>query len=250
MKKILSVLLCAALLVCFAACGNQASSATPTFHTPETAGVLFVSLGAEFKIVYDTEGMAVAVESTNDAAIAVVSALGNVSGTACSAVIGKLVETTIEQGSNQLNRVVVIKQAPGAQAPTDPFLEDIRLAAAAATDFEVVLVTADRLTAEGYISTDTATDILLRQLKLTDVTVRCSGVENGLYTLTFEISGAEQEYRLYAATGTVILETETEDVFSPDGDNMDGEPLEEPGQESDSEPEYNDVQELPADEDL
>ena len=246
MKKILSILLCAALLFCVTACSNGTSSSViPTFNTPEPAGVLFVSIGAEFKIVYDTQGMTVAAEGINEAAYEAVSAQGNTSGIACSTVISKLVETAIAQGSNQLNRVVVIKQAPGGQVPSDTFLEEIRTATVGITDFEVVLVTADTLTSEGYISADTAKDILLRQLKLTNVTVRCSEVSEDLYTLTCEISGAEREYQLYATTGTVILNPNAEEeVVSPDGEMMDGDFFEEYDERPRQEQEQSTAQEL------
>lgn len=225
-KKLLSVLLCAALLLCFAGCAKEPANVeqNPTVETPDTAGVLFVSIGAEFKVVYDTEGLVVAVEATNDNANQVVSAYTDAIGSACDAVVSKLVEQTVDLAVNGLNRVVVIKQAPDAKTPSSKFLEDVRLDAAGATDFEVVLILADTLTEDGYISADAAKDILTRQLKLTDVTMTCSDVVDDCYTLTFEIDGAEQEYRVDAITGTVILQDSADDIIIPDFDNLDAEP--------------------------
>ncbi|MBR2637114.1 MAG: hypothetical protein IKD34_08785 [Oscillospiraceae bacterium] len=230
MKKILSFLLCAALLLCFAGCTKEpASNVPPAFDTPEAAGVLFVSIGAEFKIVYDTQGLVIAVDSMNAAANETLTTYTSYAGSACDTVVSKLVETAIDLGSNQSNRVVIIKQASDSQVPSANFLEDVRVDTVAVTDFEVVLITADTLTVDGYISADAAKDILLRQLKLTDVTISCSEVKNGLYTLTFETDGAEQEYRVDAATGTVVLETNTGNEIIPDLDIPDdgGEPQEE-----------------------
>lgn len=225
MKKLLSALLCAALLLCFAGCAKEPTNeVTPTLDTPEASGVLFVSIGAEFKVVYDTEGLVVAVEGTNDDAIQVVSAYSDAVGTACDVVVSKLVEKTVELSANGNNRVVVIKQAPGAAAPSAKFLEDVRLDTASATDFEVVLILADTLTEDGYISADAAKDILTRQLKLTDVAMTCSDVVDDRYTLTFETDGAEQEYLVDAVTGTVILQASAEDIVIPDFDNLDAEP--------------------------
>ena len=227
-RKILSALLCAALLLCFAGCAKEpVTNVTPTFDTPETAGVLFVSVGAEFKIVYDTEGLVIALDGTNNAAGEVVSAYGDANGAACDAVVSKLIKDTVDLGSNGFNRVVVIKQASGSVVPSANFLEDVRLDAASATDFEVVLILADTLTQDGYISADAAKDILVRQLKLTDVTITCSDVVDDRYTLTFETDGAEQEYQVDAVTGTVILQTVVDEFVDPDVENMDGEQEEE-----------------------
>ena len=217
MKMILSVLLCAAVLLCFAGCEKEpATNVTPTFNTPEAAGVLFVSVGAEFKIVYDTQGLVVAVDGMNDAANETLATYTDAAGAACDSAVSKLVETAIELGTNQRNRVVVIKQAPDSQVPNANFLEDVRTDTVAVTDFEVVLITADTLTADGYISAEAAKDILLRQLKLVDMTVTCSNVKDGLYTLTFETDGAEQEYQVSAVNGTVVLEESLDDILSPD----------------------------------
>lgn len=222
-RKFLSALLCAALLLCFAGCTKEpVTNVTPTFETPETAGVLFVSVGAEFKVVYDTEGLVIALDGTNDAAGEVVSAYGNANGAACDAVVSKLIKDTVDLGSNGSNRVVVIKQTPDSKTPSANFLEDVRLDTASVTDFEVVLILADALTQDGYITADAAKDILTRQLKLTDVTITCSDVVDDRYTLTFETDGAEQEYQVDAVTGTVILQTIADEFVDPDLDNMDG----------------------------
>lgn len=224
-KKILSVLLCAALLLCFAGCAKKpVTEVTPTFETPEASGVLFVSIGAEFKVVYDTEGLVVAVDGINDEANQVIFTYSDAIGAACDTVISKLVEKTVELSANGNNRVVVIKQAPSSNAPSAKFLEDVRLDAAGATDFEVVLILADTLTEDGNISADAAKDILTRQLKLTDVTMTCSDIVDDRYTLTFETDGAEQEYQVDATTGTVILQSSADEVVIPDFDNLDAEP--------------------------
>lgn len=224
-KKLLSILLCAALLLCLAGCAKEpVTEVTPTVETPEASGVLFVSIGAEFKVVYDTEGLVVAVDATNDDANQVVSAYSDTVGAACDTVISKLVEKTVDLSANGNNRVVVIKQAPSSNAPSAKFLEDVRLDTASATDFEVVLILADALTEDGNISADAAKDILTRQLKLTDVTMTCSDIVDDRYTLTFETDGAEQEYQVNAATGTVILQASSDEFITPDFDNLDAEP--------------------------
>ena len=93
------------------------------------------------------------------------------------------------------------------------FLEDVRIDTVAVTDFEVVLIPADALTAEGYITADAAKDILTRQLKITDVEMTCSEAEDGVYTILFERDGAEQEYKVDAVTGTVMLESLPSDLL-------------------------------------
>lgn len=248
MKKILSILLCVTLLLCFAACGNEpAPEATPTFDTPEVAGVLLVSVGAEFKIVYDTQGLVVAVEAMNDAANEAFAACADAVGAACDTVASKLVKSAIDLGSNNANRVVVIKQAPDAKVPSANFLEDVRVDTAAVTDFEVVLIAADTLTADGYISADAAKDILTRQLKLTDVTMTCSEVKDGLYTLTFETEGAEQEYQVDAVSGTVVLEATAEEDPSTDFENPDEEPQEEIIEDPAGDPANDEILDTPMD---
>ena len=224
-KKLISVLLCAALLLCFAGCAKKdASDATPTIETPETSGVLFLSIGAEFKVIYDTEGLVVAVEAISDDATEIVSSYSDAIGTACDTVVSTLVAKTVELSANGDNRVVVIKQASASGAPSAKFLEDVRMDTAEATDFEVVLILADTLTEDGNISADAAKDILTRQLKLTDVAMTCSEIVDDRYTLTFETDGAEREYQVDAFTGTVILQASADDYIIPDFDNLDAEP--------------------------
>lgn len=220
MKKILSIVICAAMILCLVACGNaSAGKATlPQIDDAEAAGVLFVSIGAEFKVIYDEDGLVMAVESTEDAFDEISDTYSDAVGSPCDTVVSQLIKRTIEAEKHGATRVVVLKQAPGSKNPSANFLEDTRVDAAAVTDFEIVLISAKELTAEGYITPESAKDILTRQLKLVDVTVNCSEVEEATYTLTFESEGAEREYKMDAATGTVILDITAVDPFEiPEG---------------------------------
>lgn len=251
-KKLLSILLCTALLLCFAGCKDKEEASAPTqapvASTPETAGVLFLSVGTEFRVIYDTDGLVVAVESTNDTAAELLSSNDDAIGTACDLVVSDLIERSIAAGKHPQTRVVVIKQAPDSASPSAAFLENVRIDAAAVTDYEVVLILADTLTQEGYITADQAKDILTRQCKLTDVNIRCSDVEDGFYTLTFEIDGAEQEYKINAVTGTVVLESLPSDFAIPeieDNDPLDMQPMDTEPMDQFSSPEYDGYQDSP-----
>ena len=208
-KKLFAALLCVAMLVCAAGCQKAPApvATNPVYKTPETAGVLFVSVGAEFKVIYDTDGLVIAVDGMTDTAADVIVSLEATTGVPCDQLVRQLVKETIDAGKHPYNRVVVIKQAPSSSTPSATFLEDVRIDAAAVTDYEVVMIDAESLTADGYITPETAIDILTRQLKLTDVTIHCTDNTAGAYILTFELEGAEQEYEIDASTGTVFLES-------------------------------------------
>ena len=218
-QKFLSALLCAALLLCVAGCKQEPAPATlPVNNTPEPAGVLFVSIGAEFKVIYDTDGLVIAVDSITDTAADVIISLEEIYGVPCDQLVSQLVKETISAGKHPYNRVVVIKQAPGSAPISSTFLEDVRIDAAAVTDYEVVLIPAENLTDKGYITGEAAVDILTRQLKLTDVTMSCVDNTAGAYVLTFELEGAEQEYQIDAVTGTVFLDSLPSDLMGPNED--------------------------------
>ena len=210
MKKFFAMILCLAMVLAMAACGgNSAPAGTPTddlASTPEAAGVLFLSTGAEFRVIFDTEGLVIAVNSSNESAAEILLDYPEAIGRPCDNVVSNLITLTASSGLHLATRVIVIKEAPGSKVPSASFLESVRVDAAAATDYDVVLITADQLTADGYITADAAKDILTRQLKLTDVQIACSEVVDDLYTLTYEENGAEMEYKIRAVTGTVILE--------------------------------------------
>lgn len=218
-KKLLATLLCAVSLLWIAGCKQEpAPATTPINKTPEVAGVLFVSIGAEFKVVYDTDGLVIAADSMTDTAADVIISLQEISGVPCDQLVSQIVKQTISAGKHPYNRVVVIKQAPGSTVPSSTFLEDVRIDAAAVTDYEVVLIPADTLTEQGYITPEAAIDILTRQLKLTDVTMTCKDNTAGAYILTFELEGAEQEYEIDAVTGTVFLQSLPSDLLGPGTD--------------------------------
>lgn len=256
MRKLLSILLCAALLLCITGCKDKEDTSTPAptqalvSDTPEAAGVLFLSIGTEFKIIYDTDGLVVAVDSMNDTASELLSSNDDATGAACDVAVSDLIRRSLDAGKHPQTRVVVIKQAPESGAPSAAFLENIRIDAAAATDYEVVLILANTLTDEGYITADQAKDILTRQCKLSNVDINCSAVEDGFYTLTFEIDGAEQEYKIDAVTGTVLLESLPSDFDIPEieeNDPLDLGPQEPENMDQFSSPEYDDYQDSPLD---
>lgn len=220
LKKFFAALLSVAMLLALVACGNEpAPSTNPSVdNTPEAAGVLFVSTGAEFKVVFDTEGLVIAVDGMSDSAAEILLDYPEAAGLPCDNVVSNLVTLTADSGLHRATQVIVIKEAPGAKLPSASFLENVRIDAAAATEHEVVLITADTLTAEGYITADTAKDILTKQLKLTDVQITCSEAVDDAYTLTFEENGAELEYKINAVTGTVVLETPSSSDEIPEFD--------------------------------
>ena len=222
-KRFLAIVLCGVMLLCAAGCNQEPAPVitTPTITTPDVAGVLFVSIGAEFRIVYDTNGNVLAADSLTHTAADVIIAQTDLIGIPCKQLVRNLIKDTIAAGKHPYNRVVVIKQASGSSVPSPVFLEEVRLDAVAATDYEVVLIAADALTDEGYITQDAAKDILTRQLKLTDVTMNCSELWDNFYTLTFELEGAEQEYNINASTGTVVLESLPSDLLGPGFDDYD-----------------------------
>ena len=225
LKKLIAAIMCIALVLAMAACGKEPTSILPSMPdylgnaAPE--GVVFVSIGAEYKVIYDGDGLVMAVDSAEDTSEAIVNAYMDAVGSPCDVVIAQLIKRTIEANQHGPARVVVLKQAPGSNVPSANFLEDVRVDAAAATDFEVVMIAAKDLNEEGLISQEAAKDILTRQLKLVDVTVNCSEAADKIYTLTFEQDGAEQEYEMDASTGSIYLEVPIFEVNDP---TFEGEP--------------------------
>ena len=218
MKRLFAIVMCIALVLAMAACSKKASSPLPSipdYLDSAPAGVLFVSIGAEFKVIYDEGGLVMAVDSAEGSSEAIVNAYMDAVGSPCDTVVAQLTKRTIEADQHGPARVVVLKQAPSSATPSAKFLEDVRVDAAAATDFEVVMIAAKDLSAEGFISKDAAKDILTRQMKLVDVTVNCSEVEDSIYTLTFEEEGAEREYKMDASTGSIYLEVPTFEINDP-----------------------------------
>jgi len=230
LKRLFTVAVCVIAVLALAACGeNSATATTPNASSsPEAAGVLFVSTGAEFRVIFDTEGNVIAVNSGNDTAAEILLDYHEAVGRPCDNVVSNLVTLTADSGLHRATRVIVIKEAPDSKAPSASFLESVRVDTAAATEYDVVLITADALTAEGYITAEAAKDILTSQLKLTDVQINCSEAVDDTYTLTFEENGAEMEYKINAVTGTVALEdpaaSENVPQFDDDGNLIDEEP--------------------------
>ena len=220
-KKILSILVCVALLMCFAGCSKEepAKATAPAVSSvPETAGVLLLSIGTEFKIVYDTDGLVIAVDGMNTTANEILLSYSDFIGIACDTVASDLVKRSIDAGKHPLTNVVVIKQTPDSKSPSAAFMENIRIDVASASGYDVVVVLVDNLDANGYITAETAKDIIARQCQLTGTTATCSDVKDGFYTLTFELAGAEQEYKVNAVTGTVVLESLPSDLDISDAD--------------------------------
>lgn len=201
-KKRFLAILCAAFIL-FSLCGCTDANKTPK-STP--IGSLQVAVEYVFNVTYDNGGLVTALAGLTGPSAGLASAYTTAIGAACDTVVATLVQTIVDSGDCQNTQVIVLKQTPKSQVPSDTFLEKIRTDAEAVADGRpVLLITADQLTAEGFISANTAVTILTQHLSLAGAKITCAEKPvDGKYALSVIHQGTETEYYVNADTGVVI----------------------------------------------
>lgn len=200
-KKRFLPILCAAfmLLSLFGCTKNKTPESTPI-------GSLQLAIDYVFKVSYNNDGLVTTLTGLSEPSTGLAAGYSSAIGTACETVVTTLVQTIIDSGDCQNAQVIVLKQTPNSKVPSATFLEKIRTdAEAVAGGRPVLLITADQLTAEGFISASTAVTILTQHLSLADAKITCAEKpEDGKYALSVIHQGTETAYYVNADTGVVI----------------------------------------------
>lgn len=199
-------LLCAAFML-LAVCGCTIANKTPeNIDQSVPIGSLQIAMEHVFDVAYDDSGLVTALSGLTGPSSDLATAYTTAMGATCDTVVVTLIKTIIDSDHCPNAQVIVLKQTPDSEVPSDTFLENIRMnAEAVAGGRPVVLITADQLSAEGFISANAATVILTQHLSLADTNITCSEMpENGKYTLSVIDQDVATEYLVNADTGVVI----------------------------------------------
>lgn len=234
LKKIVSLLMSAMLLIgMLAGCGVQEkpntdnNSTTPSGSKPVVNtlpdGMLLVNCGAVVQVTYDTEGLVIKLEGTNESGTKVVGQYADKEyvGMGCAQLVSELIQKSIDTGFAMYTKNIVIKQAYGSALPGTMFLEGIVKEAeqSVTTDAEIVLITDAELDEEGYIDFATAKALLQSHVGLNSgESIRGSEIlVDGQYTLMATVGGKQNTYTVNAVTGTVtdvqVFEPDMEDFY-------------------------------------
>lgn len=240
-KKVLAVLLSAALLLCLAACGGKATTTKPTGGTaqtfdPEAEGMLFLSMGAEIKVSYDKSGNVMTAEPANEAGQEILTETPVAAGTATSAAVAELVKAAVATSTSEL-KVILIKQTYGSSSPSKEFLGTIQAEAeAVAGSCKVISVAVEELTTDGYMPIDTIKAIFMANLGADSAEITVSEeLTNGIYYISHKSGDVTSTYTVDADNGIITYledvpvievmpeeETVADDSFDPE-ENVPGE---------------------------
>lgn len=237
MKKIIALLLCAIVLVgVLAGCGNKDNAADGTkpqqngnngdIAETAKAGTLVVTANASVRITYGTDGLVLNVEGTNEAGNNLMESFETLLGSSCSEVVSRIIRESA--GRTYLGRMtyVAVKHEKDSGTPGTNFLEGIESAAkraleTASSDAKLVMITQDKLDADGNINVETA-KILVEGYLEVDALDEFDGTAkpvDGFYSFKVSFGGMEEEVHMNAATGVV-------------GDGVIGDGLQEPEEET------------------
>ena len=237
MKKIIALLLCAIVLVsALAGCGNKDNAADGTkpqgngnsgdIAETEKAGTLVVTANASVRITYGTDGLVLKVEGTNDEGENLMESFEALLGSTCSEVVSKIIRESA--GRTYLGRLtyVAVKHEKGSGTPGTNFLEGIESAAkraleTASSNAKLVMITQDKLDADGNINLEAAKLLVEGYLEVEalDGFDGTAKPVDGFYSFQVSFDGMEEEVHMNAATGVV-------------GDGLIGDALQEPEEET------------------
>ena len=228
MRKRIAALLCIALLMGLCACsqpaGQAGSNNDDTPNSPQAFGMLTLNMNAIVNVSYDEEGFVFSVSSGNEMGNEITESLTATSGLSCTKLVCDLIHAIADTPYATEQNTILLKQEMGSQIPSDNFLENIRLEAEKiAGDRSVILVTADQLTEDGYLSLDSAKELLMKQLKVdADAISGASIMQDGLYSLSVTRSDTTTHYTLEAGSGVIEEQTDEPDMDSlPEDSAMD-----------------------------
>lgn len=231
MKKLLSVLLAAVMLLTLCACGKADDYTSPDGDADASAdapqlsdavGRVVISADAEFQVAYDENGNAVGVINQNALAEAVADSYSDFAGKSCPQVVRELIDAVFEQNTVIDRGYVLIQLELGSALPSDSFLADVadeaRLNKGA---YGVVAVSAADLDADGRFNKATVLAILEAFLGGTEgLTVTCAEAPaDGSYSITCTDSSSQStDYYVHTQTGAVVLADGAEQTEAQDPD--------------------------------
>lgn len=227
MKKWIAALLCITLLLGLAACSQPASGqqagGNTTIAEPDVFGMLVLNMNAIVNVSYDKDGLVLSISSENQLGDEIVAGMPKVLGSSCAKIVGDLITAIDTAAYAQEQKVILLKQATGSQAPSETFLQDILAdAEKVAGGRAVVGAAVDTLTDEGYLSLDTAKELLAKQLGVEATALEGDPtVQDGLYWLAITQDDVTSSYSVDANLGAV-----EEQATDPVGDGDATEPSE------------------------
>lgn len=227
-KKLLAILMAAAMVLCLLACGNEPAEQTGSqdgeaLSDPRVYGMLVFSTDASVSINYDSEGLVLGLEGNNAEGIVLVENYEDYLGKSCSDVVTELMNKSAEYATVTQN--VIVKQSYGSALPGTNFLENIVSEAQAAADAadvitNVIMITAEDLDENGYISLEMAKTIVLSKLGLESAATfdgDPSPDTNGDYMFYLEEGDVKGTFLLNAITG-IVQELSEEDLRLLEGE--------------------------------
>lgn len=214
LKKILSLLLvCAFMLGLMAGCGGESSGQGAT--SPEgqedlsdlSVGQLVLNCDAAFEIRYDKGGFVTSIDGIDEVGISIVDRYNSYIGKSCADAVRELLQLSAEEEVFTPDTpAVVIKQGFDSTSPSEDFLSKIVADAKTLSEgIPVFLIAEKDLTENGYISFDTAKELLTNYLDMEDppaVTGDPTPVQ-GLYALSISSATQVLMYTVDANTGKV-----------------------------------------------
>ena len=210
MKKWICTLLCMTLLLGLAACSQPASQqqgTTSAVKEPAVFGMLTLNMNAVINISYDKDGLVLSVTPENQIAEEFTANLSASLGASCSKIVCDLVTAISQSTYAQDQNVILLKQANASQSPSETFLEDIALdAQKAAGSRTLVAAAVDTLTDEGYLSLETAKELLAKQLGIETAALAGDPIaQDGYYWLSVTEGDMTNEYSVDADLGAIEM---------------------------------------------
>lgn len=229
LKKLLAVLVGAALLVCaLAGCNSntaqQTDPANQQISDTIPVGMVVLSTEAAVKISYDADGMVLEVSGMNDHGIVLADTYTDYLGKSCATVVKELVLAASAAGNlSDAVKNIVIKQAVGSALPGSHFLETLATeaetaATEAGSSATVTLIDETGLDEDGYINLDTVKALLLNQLggETYDEFYGASTPRDDHYLFTVVVNGIESSHTVDAVTGLIAEATDEDLLGDPD----------------------------------
>ena len=217
-KLLAAAMCCLMLLGMLAGCGSKdsqetqpTSAAGETVAAPDYFGMLVINANGTVNVTYNEKGQVTNIEGIDEQGLEIAVDYQDFLEVPCSDAVCTLVKNAIGKGFlNTQTNDIIIRQAYGSQNAADGFLDKIVTDVQAVVDnaklkASIVLISAEDLDHNGYISLKKAQELVFCYLNVTEVDL-FEGTDvpvNGTYSFEVAVGYLEDHYLVDAATGVV-----------------------------------------------